>query len=169
MIDPGFLTQTRLFEEFTPGEAATAAARFAVRACRPGEAVVSEGRPADHLYLIKSGAFRVTRTFGDNVLTVATLNPHDHFGEMSLIDEHPHSATVVADGEGELLTLSRADLRALLAESDSMRAKFWQAIAIELTRRIRSTTNTVRDYVGINKALCENDKFREFYILCNSH
>ena len=163
------LPQIRLFEAFTAAESAQVAGALVERKFTKGQTIVTEGRAADHLYLIKAGAVRVTRAFGDSEPTVATLQPTDHFGEMSLIDEHPHSASVVADGDCEILTLSRAELQRLLAASDSMKAKFWHAIAIELTRRIRTTTNTVRDYVGINKALCENEKFREFYILCNTH
>ncbi len=164
-----FVPHIRLFEAFTPAEAGQIAGSLVERKFSKGQVIVTEGRAADHLYFIKSGSVRVTRAFGDGELTVATLQPNDHFGEMSLIDEHPHSASVVADGECEIFTLSRTELQRLLGASDSMKAKFWNAIAVELTRRIRTTTNTVRDYVGINKALCENDKFREFYILCNTH
>ena len=169
MIDSTLLQNSRLFDGFSSAECGQLAAAMESRRFGPGQAIVEEGHAPDHLYLVQSGAVRVTRSFGGSELTVATLHAGDHFGEMALIDEHPHSATVIADGACDIAQLSRTDLNRLLAGSDTMRAKYWQAIAVELTRRIRTTTNTVRDYVGINKALCENEKFREFYILCNSH
>lgn len=169
MIPIEQLRNVRLFEEMTDDELGRIDAVLVKKPFSRGQAIVQEGHAADSLYFVHTGAVRVTRWFGESELTVATLHPFDHFGEMALIDDHPHSATVVSDEDSDILIMSKENLHRLLAGSDAFRAKYWQAIAKELTRRIRTTTNTVRDYVGINKALCENDKFREFYILCNSH
>ena len=169
MADPTTLCNFRLFQELSPAECEQLARSLREKSYPKGALIVTEGHPADNLYLVQSGSVRVTRMFGETELTVATLEPNDHFGEMSLIDDHPHSASVVATGETVILELARADLQRLLDQSDSLKAKFWNAMAVELSGRIRATTNTMRDYVGINKALCENEKFREFYILCNSH
>lgn len=169
MVDPAALSNFRLFQELSSAECGLVARQLQERSYAKGRAIVTEGHAADNLYLVLSGSVRVTRSFGDSELTVATLEPNDHFGEMSLIDEHPHSASVVAAEDCVMLELARVEMQRLLDHSDAIKAKFWHAMALELTSRIRATTNTMRDYVGINKALCENEKFREFYILCNSH
>jgi CRP/FNR family cyclic AMP-dependent transcriptional regulator len=51
---------------------------------------------------------------------LATLNPGDYIGEMSLIDNEPHSATCRAEVQTDMLTLGRAEFARCLPENSSM-------------------------------------------------
>jgi CRP-like cAMP-binding protein len=76
----------------------------------PGATVVREGDLGDALYIVVQGTVSVRRD--DRV--VAQLTAGDYFGEISLIDGEPRSATVVAVDDVLLLTLSSSDFDSLL-------------------------------------------------------
>ena len=76
----------------------------------PGTTVVRQGEPGDTLCIVTQGSLDVYQ----NDSFVAHLKPGDYFGEISLIDGGPRSATVVAVEEVELLTLSSADFDSML-------------------------------------------------------
>lgn len=77
----------------------------------PGTTLVRQGDPGDALCIIAEGTVEVLRD--DRV--VAQLTAGDYFGEISLIDGEPRSATVVALDQVVLLELSSANFESLLA------------------------------------------------------
>jgi len=76
-----------------------------------GATVVRQGDPGDALCIVAEGAVEVYRD--DRV--VRQLTAGDYFGEISLIDGEPRSATVVAVGDVVLLELSSSDFDSLLS------------------------------------------------------
>ena len=75
-----------------------------------GATIVREGDPGDVLCIITEGTVQVRR----QGIVVAEMTAGDFFGEISLIDGKPRSATVVAVDDVSLLTLSASDFRSLL-------------------------------------------------------
>ncbi len=75
-----------------------------------GATVVREGDPGDALFIIVEGSVEV-RTGGR---VVAQMTAGDFFGEISLFDREPRSATVVAVDDVVLLTLKSSDFETLL-------------------------------------------------------
>src|SRR6187431_962498 len=63
---------------------------------RNGATIFSEGEPGDKFYLIVEGAVRISRIVpGMGEEALAVLRPGNYFGEMSLIDDAPRSATAM--------------------------------------------------------------------------
>ncbi|HUG49132.1 MAG TPA: cyclic nucleotide-binding domain-containing protein [Candidatus Limnocylindria bacterium] len=95
-----------------------------------GQFVVRQGQVGSGLYLIVSGAARVVS--GSHEL--ATLGPGDFFGELTVIDQQPRTASVQATQDTVCLAVASWDLLDLL-KSDS-------ALALNLIRglaaRVRS-------------------------------
>jgi len=79
-----------------------------------GETIIRQGEPGNLFYLIFKGRVDVFRKklFGKKAL--ANLGPGEFFGEFSLLDNTPRSATVVGAEDGEMFTLSRDSFTAVL-------------------------------------------------------
>jgi len=96
----------------------------------PGLAIVTAGDRAKDFYLLLAGKARLTvpgrRT--------ATLGPGDYFGEMSVLDGGPRSATIVAQTLVSCLRIGRSDFLKLLDAHGSIGRK----ILVEMSKRVRA-------------------------------
>jgi len=73
-----------------------------------GEVICSEGEAGDVMYVIQSGKIKITKkTETGKDLKVAMLKSGDFFGEMSLFDKLPRSATATAVGDAQLLSIDK--------------------------------------------------------------
>lgn len=94
-----------------------------------GHTVMSEGGRGAGFHLILDGQVGIVR----GGRTVVTLGPGDFFGEMSLIDGLPRTATVVARTPVTTLAISQWDFRPLVKRRGEMA---W-ALLVHLTSRLR--------------------------------
>ena len=90
--------------------------------------LVEEGQPGTEFFLIVRGRAVVTR----KGRTVATLKPDDYFGELSLLDRQPRSATVVCETDMDLLVLSQRNFERLLRSAPTMVNKLLRAMGHRL-------------------------------------
>jgi CRP/FNR family transcriptional regulator/CRP/FNR family cyclic AMP-dependent transcriptional regulator len=96
--------------------------------------IVEEGLPGDYMYIIREGRVSVSKLSDDGREKILEfLEAGDFFGEMSLLDNAPRSASVRALSETRILALSRADFLAVLKRSPVLA----MAVIQELTRRLR--------------------------------
>jgi CRP/FNR family cyclic AMP-dependent transcriptional regulator len=95
-----------------------------------GEVVVKEGDAGAGVFVISSGKVEVVKGDGS---VLNTLGPGDFFGEMSLFEGFPRSATVRALEETECLAMTRWDFRAEL----SQHAEIAVAVLETVVRRLR--------------------------------
>ena len=107
-----------LFSMLTAEQAQAIADSVVKRRFRRGELVVEQGRKSNALFILLNGRARVLTadTRGREVI-LAVLESGDYVGEMSLIDNEPHSATVRGDFARclpEPSTLSYGILRGLV-------------------------------------------------------
>jgi len=86
-----------------------------------------------------------------------------------LIDDFPTSATVQATTDTTTFRMSRDDFKRITSERTEICSKLWESIARSLITRIRKTGELVKMYYGLNKALCENEEFRQLYTSWNFH
>lgn len=105
------------------------------RTFHSGEVIVSEGQDEGRFYLITEG--KATVTAGGCVL--AMLGPGDYFGEISLIDRGPRTATVRADSDLHTLTLAPFTFRPILKTNPEMA----YAILLEMCRRVREADSSM--------------------------
>ena len=87
------------------------------------------GEPGQEFFLILDGTARVEVS----PRTRSRLQPGQYFGEMSLLDGGPRSATVVADTPLRLLVIKRGDFATLLREAPELT----QSLLATLSRRVR--------------------------------
>jgi CRP/FNR family transcriptional regulator, cyclic AMP receptor protein len=74
-----------------------------IRTFRKGEIVFDEGSPGQEMYVIASGAVKVTTMKQGRETLLARMEAGEFFGEMALVDEAPRSGTAIADEEGTRL------------------------------------------------------------------
>lgn len=103
---------------------------------RSGQELVTEGQPLKALYLVLDGRFEVTsRSAG----SLAMLSCGEIVGEISMIDERPPAASVIARTDGVVLALNKDDLQRKLATDVAFAAHFYRSVATFLAERMRST------------------------------
>lgn len=93
-----------------------------------GRELVDQGRLGQEFFLILEGTATVKR----NGRKVATLGPGQYFGELSLLDRGPRSASVVADTKMDLLVLSTREFGGLLDEVPGIAPKILATMAQRL-------------------------------------
>ena len=93
------------------------------------EVVVRQGDPGEHLYLLLDGEAVVER----DGKSVARLGDGECFGELSILDPGPRSATVRATAATRCLRIAREDFQELLELSPSLAAEVMRVVA----RRLR--------------------------------
>lgn len=99
----------------------------------PGQQIIREGRPGEFVYILLSGHVKVVKQATGKEHILATLEPGQTFGEMSLVEQSPCSASVCALEECTLLRVSQADFWKMPAVS----AKLYKNIAALLSSRLR--------------------------------
>ncbi|MCA1840507.1 MAG: cyclic nucleotide-binding domain-containing protein [Actinomycetota bacterium] len=129
--DIDLLASVALFEGLSKREL-RAIARVAKQVHFPaGHDIVVEGETAAGFHLIAKG--KATIVVGGRKRN--QLGSGDYFGEISLIDGGPRSATVVAETDVTTLAISAWQFKPLLVQYPSMMKK----MLIELCARLRST------------------------------
>ena len=121
-----------LFSELDMKELVKVAGAFRPRDYGGDEVVVHEGDASETLFVIVSGAAKVTRNGQD----IAMLRAGDHFGEMALLSRRPRSATVRTLKESRMLALERDRFYELLGTDSVIAAKFLWRLAQTLSLRL---------------------------------
>ena len=140
----GVLSQVPLFAALDEDAASALSAALTTRDVVRGHVVFSEGDPGDRLFIVLDGKTKISRTAGDgreNLLTV--LGPGEMFGELSLFDPGPRTATATAVTDSTLASLDHDDLRPLVLERPGVAVHLLQALA----QRLRKTNEAMADLV----------------------
>src|SRR5829696_4558483 len=99
-----------------------------------GSVILFENDPGDSLLVVRSGRVKVVLIGEDGrEVILGVLGVSEHFGELSLIDDRPRSAHVIAMEDSHLLVLRREDFRRRV---DQNAAVAW-SLLVELSRRLR--------------------------------
>lgn len=110
-----------------------------IESWNPGEEIVSEGSLGDALYLVLTGSVRVEAAGH----ALADLESGDFFGEMSLVEPAPRSATVLAVEPSYLFRLPHDALRQLLIDEPAATSALLIQIVKTLSERLRRANATL--------------------------
>ena len=116
------------------------------RRVAPGTTIFQEGDAAHDMFVVLDGEVEVLKkSRRGRVQRVAILGPSDAFGEMSIIDVQPRSATVRALAPARLLRIAAEDLDALYRHDVKSYAIVVLNVARDLSRRLRVTDGLLAD------------------------
>jgi CRP/FNR family transcriptional regulator len=140
----GVLAGVPLFAGLDGETAAVLVPALTTRSVERGHVVFSEGDAGDRLFVVLHGKVKISRAAADgreNLLAV--LGPGEMFGELSLFDPGPRTATVTAVTDAALASLDHDDLRPLLLQQPAVAVQLLRALA----QRLRRTNEAMADLV----------------------
>ena len=114
--------------------------------------LVKQGEHGDAMYLVLGGELRVRLLVDQKETILTTLGVGEFFGEISLFDQGPRSADVVANADSMLLRISAEEFEELVETAPDVAAPFLFAIAKTLTARIRADNKRYRDSISFSRA-----------------
>lgn len=103
----------------------------------PNEKIVTEGENGDSMYVIVQGQCRVT--LKGKELTV--LEAGQNFGELTLADDTPRSATVTSVGRTEVVVIERRQLEAVYEDTPELGIVLLRKLLVFLAERVRDLSH----------------------------
>ncbi len=135
-----FLAQVPLFQRLNKRQLKQLANRFVPRTYQAEQAIVVQGKGGAGMFTIVSGHAEVVLEMADGSKTLVNeFGPTEFFGEVTMLDDGPRTASVITTVETECLVLSRPDFISLM-END---AEMATAIAVALAQRLRKAVGTM--------------------------
>ena len=112
--------------------------------------IFNEGDAGDKFFIILKGEVDIFKKIGDSKEEpLATLKSGDFFGEMSLINSAPRSASARAKGELVALTIFKPDFELLLKASDSISAKIYKFFIQAFSKRLRDADDKIKRIAAV--------------------
>lgn len=130
---PTLLEKHPLLVHLDPEQLAGLARAGEIESYNPGESIVIDGSLGDALFLILSGQVAVHK----GAQTFATLAGGEFFGEMSLVEPAPRSASVSAMSATFLFRLPHDALRQLISEDSAAASVLLVQVVKTLSERLR--------------------------------
>jgi len=141
-----FLKTVRLFKEFADPELLAFASRLHARSLRRGQVLFREGDHGDEMFVVREGSVIISKAVTGRVEQVlGRESVGSFFGEMSLFDRSPRSATIQAETDVELLGLDRDNLNLLIEVNPRAAAAFFHALVQVFIERLRASGNLVAE------------------------
>jgi len=135
-----FLRRVPLFSGLTEPQLEQLAAGSARRSYPKGRTIVSEGEPSQSMYILLAGRAKVQRSDSEGKeVILAVLGSGEFFGEMSLIDDAPRSASVITLEPCEFMAVSKEAFKAMLAQSPEVSMNVMRG----LVRRLREADKKI--------------------------
>ena len=135
MKEQEHLSRVPLFSLLEPLQLAELARKLIKRTYNRGATIFYSDAPGSRLYIIESGRVKIASSSPDgNEVILAILRDGDFFGELSILDGEPRSATATAMETTSALTLDRADLLEMISKHPDVAI---QMLTV-LSKRLRS-------------------------------
>jgi CRP-like cAMP-binding protein len=142
MDEVGLLAQVPLFYLLEPEHLRELAGKLAHRSYQRGDVIFQKGDSGTTMYVIKGGQVKVSTVSPQGAeVVLANLTDGDFFGELSLLDGSPRSATVTATATTHTLTLRRIDFLDIAHRRPELAVSMLAA----LSKRLRHTNVLLED------------------------
>jgi CRP/FNR family transcriptional regulator, cyclic AMP receptor protein len=136
-----------LFSSLKDEELEAIARVSVVKNCLKDSLILVEDEEGDALFIIRKGKVKVTSfsETGKEVI-LCILGDGDFFGDMSLLDGKPRSASVVAIEESLVYIIRRVDFNRIIDKHPNIARKLLK----ELTSRLRKADERIESHVFLN-------------------
>lgn len=137
-----------LFSGLSPSTIAKILSKCSSRAYEQGDVVCANDTPGDEMYILLSGTLSVVT---DDAVPVATIEPVQTVGEMSMFTKHERRATVRAETSSSTLVVTKASLESILKTDPDGQVRMLRNIIEVLARKIHE--DNVRTRVRLTDTL----------------
>ena len=107
-----------------------------------GTMIFSESQPGQELYIIQKGSVKISKIVNDNEVMLALLKPGDIFGEMSLLENKPRSASANAYEDAVLLAVNKANFERMVKTQPQIITRLTQLLAERIWFIYKQLANT---------------------------
>lgn len=113
-----------------------------------GVALFREGGKDKHLAFIVKGKVKILKEFGfSKEKHIATARSGSCLGEISIVDDFPHSATAKIVEEAEVIILTKRNLLRITEESAALGIRILWRLAWQLSARLRKTSGALAEHL----------------------
>jgi CRP-like cAMP-binding protein len=142
------IEQAQIFTDLTRAEVEELALYMQAYKARQGAQIFTEGEKGTYVCVVLDGRIEIFKeTLGRQRRLIAAVRPGKSMGEMSVIDDQPHSATAVASQDTTLLLMTKHRFQQLCQERPALGIKILWKLARLVSLRLRQTTGVLMDYL----------------------
>jgi pSer/pThr/pTyr-binding forkhead associated (FHA) protein len=109
-----------------------------------GEIIFSEGDIGTEMYIVQTGTVELLKSIVGETRVLATLEKGDFFGEMSVLEDVPRTASARAKTDVELVRINGATFDAMLKSNTEIAIRMMR----KLSRRLREVTAMLEESLG---------------------
>jgi pSer/pThr/pTyr-binding forkhead associated (FHA) protein len=109
-----------------------------------GDIIFSEGEIGTEMYILQSGTVELLKEIGGETRVLSTLEKGDFFGEMSVLEDLPRTASARAKTDVELVRINGATFDAMLKSNTEIAVRMLR----KLSRRVREVTDMLEQAIG---------------------
>ena len=141
------LRRAGLFQGVDPADVEALGSQFEIFDAPRGTTLFNEGEAGDSLYIVLNGKVKLGRKSSDGRENlVAVMGPADQFGELSLFDPGPRTATAVVVTDARVARLPKAALTDWITERPQIALQLLRVVA----RRLRRTNTMLADLIFVD-------------------
>ena len=143
-VDEAVIRKAPIFSGLDASAADALRASMNLVKLRKGQSLFKEGDDGDHLFVVSSGKVKLgTKSVDGRENLLMILGPGDMFGELSLFDSGPRTATATAVTDSKLLALGQDKVIPWVKEHPEVSLQ----LLARLASRLRRTNEVVGDLV----------------------
>jgi hypothetical protein len=146
-LDTSMLLRLKLFAGLEERQLSSFSHYLEVVPCPQFGHIVRKGENGDAMYVVLEGEVRALTIVEGKESTLATITAGECFGEVSLLDQGPRSADIIANKDSVLLKLSSAAFLRLVREAPALAVPFLLALSRAVVGRVRSSTARYEDTI----------------------
>ncbi len=147
-IAPAFLERVRVFSLLSRDDVERVTAHLTSVELAEGQTLFREGEPGTELYILAEGKVAISISLPDGAeQQIAQFAPGDFFGEMSIFDNAPRSATCRALIHSVVFSLSKDAFSDIIARHPRIALKLMYRMLNVTTQRLRDTSQFVSEMV----------------------
>ena len=145
--DTDVLKNVPIFQLFDDEELAELASQIDQKTYAAGQHIFKAGAPGGEMHVVLSGQVQTYINDEDgHKVVLDDVNPGDWFGELSLLDSEPRSASAVAVTQTRTCLINREDLQLLFTKKPSAALD----VLATLSRRLRKTDSIIAQRTARN-------------------